>query len=187
MDAIIFLLAGVLFAFVSYHSRKARKALIAESHLVTGTTVAINKVTYKTQSKGHTSLVPTIEYKFGSTYRFNAEIDADQHGLKVGDTVDVQVSTTNPKVAQLKQGNKEFFLLMNALLFLGLVSCGLSVYLFDPTDLRLKDYLNPFTLLFIIASAFFLYVKALPTNYYSKRRPSFRGKRRRGHQPRELN
>ena len=142
MGSLMFMVAGLLFVGISILAKKTREKFIAESFLVTGKIVDIKESRQRSGGASTVFYLPIIEYKADSVLRFQAEIDADQHSLQVGEFVDVLVSKANHKVAKLKKSTKEVFLLLNLMLFLGVVACGLSVYLFYISDVDFS--IDPF-------------------------------------------
>ncbi|WGL17880.1 hypothetical protein PVT68_06175 [Microbulbifer bruguierae] len=162
MHSIVFMLAGLLCVALALIGKKTRQAFIAESFLVRGKVVDIKEERQKSGDSTNTFHFPIIEYKTRSTFRFKAEVDADQHLLNVGDSAAVMVSKKNHKIAKLKNGTKELYLLLNALMVLGISGCVLSIYLFDPKEFNLDFIKDPFTLLFTVAVIGFLTSKMYP-------------------------
>ncbi len=140
MGSLIFMVGGILFVGISLIAKKTRKKLIAESFSVEGKVVEIKESRQMSGGSRTTFWLPIIEYKVDSFFRFQAELDANQHHLQIGDSVSVMVSNGNRKVAKLQQSTKELYLLLNLMLVLGVVSFGFSVYLFDKNNF----FINPF-------------------------------------------
>lgn len=162
MHSLIFLLAGLIFVAVAFIGKKTRKKFIAESFNVPGVVVDIKKERQRSGNSTAEFSLPIIEYRVDASFRFKAEIDANKHHIKLGDSVEVQVDRSNHRIAKLKKGNKEFNLVMNLMLFLGLTGCGVSVYLFNPADFHLDLNGNLFPLLFIATAIPLFSVRIYP-------------------------
>ena len=161
--SLIFMLGGLILIGVSFFGKKIRKKFISESFVIPGIVVDIKEDSHKmADGNSRTFLLPIIEYKVKSKLRFEAEIDATQHKIKIGDAVEVLVSKSNYKIAKLNGSTKDLFLNLNIMLFLGVGTCGVSVHLFNPNDFSLDFIKDPFTAVVVVAGIIFFILKAIP-------------------------
>ena len=157
MGSLMFMVCGILFIGISRIAKKTRKKFIAESFLVAGKVVEIKESLQMSGDSKKTFWLPIIEYKVGSFFRFQAELDANQHHLQIGDSVSVMVSNGNRKVAKLQQSTKELYLLLNLMLVLGVAACGFSVYLFDKNNFSMNPFVASMVFISILTALLMLY------------------------------
>ncbi len=162
MLSLMLMLAGLLFIATSLFGKKIRRTFIAESFPVTGLVVEIKKEHQSIRNSTRTISLPVIEFKVNSLFRFKAEIDAVNNGIKVGDSVEVLVGKSNHRIAKLKRGTNELYLLLNIFLILGGACCGVSIYLFHPNDFSLSFIKDPFTALLIATGIGLFATKGYP-------------------------
>lgn len=164
MHAIVFVAAGLFFLYIAHYGRRTFDHFQANSTRTRGRVVDTVQVESRLQGRTHHYEVPIVEYTAGNgtRLRFQGEVDIHQHGLSPNDTVSVLVSLSNPRIAKLEQGSREKVILLRAMTGLGIATCVVGVYLFDPSDYRLEFLTNPWVLGGIAVGGFVLFSRVLP-------------------------
>ncbi|MCP5334232.1 MAG: hypothetical protein H7A08_00905 [Oceanospirillaceae bacterium] len=161
--SLVLMLSGLFFIGIAYLGKRIRKNFLSESTIVPGVVVDIKEEMQKSTNRGaRIFFLPIIEYKVKSKLRFKAELDATQHKIKIGDSVEVLVSKSNYKIAKLKGSTEELFLILNIMLFLGIGACAVGIHLFNPSDFSFSFIKDPFTVSVIVLGVVFFGMKAAP-------------------------
>ena len=117
-----------------------------------------NKVVVNSTGSEPSGVFPVIEYDYGKTYRFLAEVEYESGALAVGDAIEVYVDKLNPKIAKLKQGTSMTEIIMRISLAIGVVLSAIGLYIFELNDIT--QLINGEKFYLLVSIALFSYVGA---------------------------
>lgn len=168
MDTVMFTGGGLLFVWLGFFLRRKHQQFMSRCITINGKIIDIvEKVNIRRNATGaingkRTIQVPVIEYKYNKRYQFQSEVDANQHGIKKGEKVEVVIDPLKPKVAKLMLAAKDNTMLFWLMIGLGTFLSIIGLIQFNPKDFDIDLLANPFTIAVIIFSAIFFYLKVLP-------------------------
>ncbi|MFC3152782.1 DUF3592 domain-containing protein [Litoribrevibacter euphylliae] len=150
MGAIAFLLVGIFFVFLGRTFWKKHHEFLEKSIEIPGTVKELVLKTDRSRNSGSYSYyAPIVEYyQDKKTYRFTAEVDAQQHYLKIGDSTSVYIDPTTPKVAKLVSSNGERLLMLRIMMGLGGAGIILGIYLLTKNGFPVQQLMSPISWLF---------------------------------------
>ena len=163
MVALVVLIIGLFCLLFGVVVQDKHQHFIRRSNKVFGRVVAhsLSSESYTLQDSSCAEkafVYPIVEYDYGKTYRFIAEVEFDINVLSVGDAIEVYVDKLNPKIAKLKRGTSQTESIMRIFLVLGVIFSAIGLYIFDLHDIT--QLINGEKLYLIISIALFSYVGA---------------------------
>jgi len=150
MGPVLFLVVGAFFLFLGrtfwIKHQEFLKTCIEVPGIVKDLVV---KRSRNSNGSAYTYEAPVVEYYQGrTTYQFVAEVNAQKHNLKVGDSADVYITPEKPRVAKLVCSNNERLLMLKIMIGLGSVIMVVGAYLLSEKGLSLEQLMSPFNLIF---------------------------------------